>query len=89
MVNAIDELGKYTPMESHRSYPVVLVTPERIAALEAENRRLRKALRSIFNRGAEAIRVDSPANTHNKMVLMYAIARDELGETDAALEPSP
>jgi len=32
----IAELGKYVPMEPRRSYPVVIVTPERIAALEAE-----------------------------------------------------
>ena len=53
MVNAIDELGKYTPMEPHRSYPVVFVTPERIAALEEENRQLKEYLESLTPRGSE------------------------------------
>jgi len=47
MGDVIDELGKYVPMEPRRSYPVVIVTPERIAALEAEVERLWEALAHI------------------------------------------
>jgi len=48
MGDVIDELGKYVPMEPRRSYPVVIVTPERIAALEAEVERLREALKFAY-----------------------------------------
>ena len=44
----VDELGKHVPMEPRRSYPVVIVTPERIAALEAEVARLREALAGLL-----------------------------------------
>ena len=49
----VDELGKYTPMEPRRSYPVVIVAPERIAALEAEVARLLCHLESLTPGGSE------------------------------------
>ncbi len=53
MSNIIDELDRheyqgrswYVRMPPRRSYPVVIVTPERIVALEAEVKRLREALK--------------------------------------------
>ena len=47
MHDVIDELGKHVPMEPRRSYPVVIVAPERIAALQAEVARLREALNHV------------------------------------------
>ena len=86
MGDVIDELGKYVPMEPRRSYPVVIVTPERIAALEAENTRLREACEPLYH-------TEWPHRVFDIVVDKdFALAEQFAGvmhDIHAALEPLP